>query len=510
MLLLCSILSLLFTSVVLSHPDDTLKKTSEKAVLIPQVVQLSPAKTSISGDSTTVSKTHLARAMHYLSQEDFIRAFSNINDAIDLCPKCDSTLLIRAELIQAALRINSDNIERTITLLNRCDSNIRKVNIDTLTAIHYNNKGLYYKKYNTDKKIAASWFAKALEINRRIDDKPGIAENINNLVSVSNSPDQNILLLQEALTINRRLQHNNGMAKSYLNMAGQYFAKGMNAPAIKYIDSTITLAEKINNNDLIYNALKFKSRIYSKEKNFKAAFEALDTATAIKDRYLYVENIDNLERYLEEKTNKQKELQYQLDKQDLEISILNRTVILTSVSILFLILLMSAAFQYFTNKRKIATVESKKIILEQESEHNRAELTNLATFMSSRYTILEDISERIGKTLKMKEKEGIEKEMKKINLYIKSLIDKNEDSVLLNQKIDKINTEFLERLEKAHPDLTKNDKKIASFLRANLTTKQISILSNTNPASINIARYRMRQHLNLDPSVNLVDYLKKI
>ena len=77
-------------------------------------------------------------------------------------------------------------------------------------------------------------------------------------------------------------------------------------------------------------------------------------------------------------------------------------------------------------------------------------------------------------------------------------------------KIEKINEGFIARLSQNHPDLTKNDKNIALFLRANLSTKQIATLMDCSPKSVNMARYRMRTHLSLNSDTNLVEYLKSL
>jgi DNA-binding CsgD family transcriptional regulator len=109
----------------------------------------------------------------------------------------------------------------------------------------------------------------------------------------------------------------------------------------------------------------------------------------------------------------------------------------------------------------------------------------------------------------MDEKE-VYSELRKVNLYIRNLQTRNEDVESVMNKIRDINDSFIKRLSELHPDLTKNDKNIALLLRANLSTKQIASLLDCSPKSVNMARYRMRQHLNIDSDTNLVKYLKSI
>ncbi len=109
----------------------------------------------------------------------------------------------------------------------------------------------------------------------------------------------------------------------------------------------------------------------------------------------------------------------------------------------------------------------------------------------------------------MPEKE-IQSEARRLNLYVKNLQVRNNEVDSIMSKMTDINNEFLQRLGKLHPDLTKNDKNIALLLRANLTTKQIAILMDCSPKSVNMARYRMRLHLNLENDQNLVNYLREL
>ena len=123
--------------------------------------------------------------------------------------------------------------------------------------------------------------------------------------------------------------------------------------------------------------------------------------------------------------------------------------------------------------------------------------------------MLDNIQNSLTKAYKLPEKE-IAGEVRKINMHIKNLQTKNEDVESVMSKIENINRSFVLKLSELHPDLTRNDKKIALLLRANLTTKQIATLMDCSPKSVNMARYRMRTHLNLTSDTNLVSYLKSL
>ena len=74
--------------------------------------------------------------------------------------------------------------------------------------------------------------------------------------------------------------------------------------------------------------------------------------------------------------------------------------------------------------------------------------------------------------------------------------------------IEEKNKEFIEKLTKEHPNLTQGEKYLATMLRVNLSTKEISMISGNSPKTINMNRYRLRKALNLPTEKDLVEYLQ--
>ena len=77
----------------------------------------------------------------------------------------------------------------------------------------------------------------------------------------------------------------------------------------------------------------------------------------------------------------------------------------------------------------------------------------------------------------------------------------------LNKQFTEINSNFTTNLLSNHPHLTPAEIKLSMLLRLNLDTKEISILTFQTYDSVRVSRTRLREKLNLIPSVNLVNYL---
>ena len=61
----------------------------------------------------------------------------------------------------------------------------------------------------------------------------------------------------------------------------------------------------------------------------------------------------------------------------------------------------------------------------------------------------------------------------------------------------KLNPEYLRRLSKKFPNLTPNDLRLCIFLYLDMRTKDISMITHQSVKSIEVARTRLRNKLNL-------------
>jgi tetratricopeptide (TPR) repeat protein/DNA-binding CsgD family transcriptional regulator len=71
-----------------------------------------------------------------------------------------------------------------------------------------------------------------------------------------------------------------------------------------------------------------------------------------------------------------------------------------------------------------------------------------------------------------------------------------------------MHADFYDRLMAACPDLTSNERRLCAFLKMDMSTKEISLITGQSVRSINMARFRLRQKLKLTNSeTSLFDFL---
>ncbi|MGE0076224.1 MAG: helix-turn-helix transcriptional regulator [Bacteroidales bacterium] len=70
-----------------------------------------------------------------------------------------------------------------------------------------------------------------------------------------------------------------------------------------------------------------------------------------------------------------------------------------------------------------------------------------------------------------------------------------------------VHNDFYKNLQLHFPDLTPAERRMAAFIRLDLSTKQIADITSNSIHSIEVARSRLRKKLNMDTQNNLKDFL---
>jgi FixJ family two-component response regulator len=146
--------------------------------------------------------------------------------------------------------------------------------------------------------------------------------------------------------------------------------------------------------------------------------------------------------------------------------------------------------------------------LRSELDRNTKELAIAALHLANYQKRNEELLFEIKKLIPYLNKEGMEIIRKIINDN-KSNYENDFLSVFETQFRD-VHADFYERLDKNHPDLTPTEKKICTFLKMNLNSKEIAVLLLSTPASIEVTRAKIRKKLGLDHFQSLPEYIAAI
>ena len=77
-------------------------------------------------------------------------------------------------------------------------------------------------------------------------------------------------------------------------------------------------------------------------------------------------------------------------------------------------------------------------------------------------------------------------------------------------QVEELHKNFITKLQERFPDITEQEKRLATLLRLGFSTKDIAGLMNISPKSVEIGRYRLRKKLELTREDNLIQYIKSL
>ena len=78
------------------------------------------------------------------------------------------------------------------------------------------------------------------------------------------------------------------------------------------------------------------------------------------------------------------------------------------------------------------------------------------------------------------------------------------------EQFDQVHVEFHQRITEQFPQLTKTDLKLCTYLRMNLSSKEIASLMFVTVRAVEVSRSRLRKRLELDKEQNLIQFIQNI
>ncbi|MFM7672419.1 MAG: triple tyrosine motif-containing protein [Bacteroidota bacterium] len=154
---------------------------------------------------------------------------------------------------------------------------------------------------------------------------------------------------------------------------------------------------------------------------------------------------------------------------------------------------------------ELMTIRSES--LESEIQFKNSELAASAMHLVKKGELITRLKTELNQLLRRVDVPAAQAEVKKMikQLEEDDQIDQEWDQFA--KHFDKVHSDFVVRLKAKHPNISPNEVKLCSFLRMNLSSKEIAQLLNISLRGVEISRYRLRKKLNLPNGVSLFDYL---
>ena len=173
--------------------------------------------------------------------------------------------------------------------------------------------------------------------------------------------------------------------------------------------------------------------------------------------------------------------------------------------------------QIYERSRALSDMELKVILSENKALHDavemkRQEVMNVALSIVEQKEFLESLNDKVrllAQTDDIKEKDTLAEEL---GMAIRQRLsyDRDVDSQYFYAQAESLHEDFNAKLSENFPNLTQQEKRLATLLRLEFSSKYIATLMNITPKSVEISRYRLRQKLGLSKGDNLVNFIKSL
>ena len=157
--------------------------------------------------------------------------------------------------------------------------------------------------------------------------------------------------------------------------------------------------------------------------------------------------------------------------------------------------------------QKIGKLEEEK--RQAESEYKQRELISTTMHLVQKNEMIDQIKEKLSELKADNKDQNFNKKIQKLinMLQMDEVVDDGWKQFMLH--FNQLHGDFYNRLNKKYPTLTPKDLKLCTYLRMNLSTKEIATLMSISTRGVEASRYRLRKKIMLDKDQNLTEFMMK-
>jgi DNA-binding CsgD family transcriptional regulator len=158
-----------------------------------------------------------------------------------------------------------------------------------------------------------------------------------------------------------------------------------------------------------------------------------------------------------------------------------------------------------TTAEEINRLQAEK--LEAEVEKKNTELAASTMNLINKNKFISGIKDNLNSITKKSRSAEVKKELASIMKEIDKNISHDDDWKQFTFHFNNVHGDFTNRLTGEFNNLSSQDIRLCSYLRLNLSTKEIADLLNISVRGVEISRYRLRKKLKLERSQNLAEFI---
>ena len=385
-------------------------------------------------------------------------------------------------------------------------------------ALTYQGLGMSYSKLKQNKNDAISNFKKSIDYAKKLNDSVLIATSLNELGKLHltyNELDIAENLLNESYVISTKIDSKFSKHIAAIDIGDLYHLKKEYAQSIKYYKEGISLSTEIG---VLLGMSNANKGLYTVYKSLNKPSEALKCHEIYMTLHDSIYNINQTEKINElqiqyETQKKEAEIAFQqqeIKNLNQEVEIINlRKGLYAGGMFTFLVVsgLLLFSFKQRIKKNRIAH-EKQEEIYKQEIEFKKKELASQTLHLVQKNTFIQELRENLEKIKKSPELFKVE--FRRLVMLLKKESAEDKDWEVFKSYFSEVHNNFDNKLKEVSIDISEKEIRLASFLRMNLSTKEIASMLNVLPESVLKSKYRLKKKLDLDKETDLNQFLNSL
>ncbi|MFK7781503.1 hypothetical protein [Psychroserpens sp.] len=260
--------------------------------------------------------------------------------------------------------------------------------------------------------------------------------------------------------------------------------------------------------DAYLNTLKLHAEVLTLNNKASDAVYVYKEYISTKDSIFTIEKEKEITNMRERHETEKKEAQIVLLEKDVSLSKTQKTLYgIGMFSFIAIAGLFYFGFKQRIKKNKIEREKQEKIY-KQEIAFKKKELASQTLHLVQKSTFIQELKENLEKIKKSPELFKVE--FRRLVMLLKKESAEDKDWEVFKSYFTEVHNNFDHKIRAISKDITEKEIRLASFLRMNLSTKEIATMLNVLPDSVLKSKYRLKKKLQLDKEDDLTQFLNTL
>jgi len=467
-------------------------------------------------DTLRLAMSYETESSIFTEKGQYLLALKSVMKSLDVYENLKDSIRIADIFNKIAIIENSlENFEASILNSKKALKIYEKFEDVEYQSVISNILGISYKS-KREFETAREYFTKSMEISKTNGYTTIYLVSLAHLTDVFLETDDNEKakkLIEEGIKISTELESKRMVF--YFNMRSATYFKNTGG-----FDKGLALLNDLikefpDEKEYLMSAYRIKSDIFRKQNQYKNALENYERYKTIEDSTSKKTNISKINELRIIHQTEQKAAEIALQEE--EIKTLNAkaendslTKTLYSGGAFAGVALSGLLFFGFRQRMKKNKIEHEKQeeIYKQEIAFKQKELTSQTLHLVQKNTFLQELKENLEKLKNSPEKFKVE--FRRIVMLLKKENAGDKDWEVFKSYFSEVHDNFDNKLKAINKDISEKDLRLASFIKMNLTTKEIAAILNVLPQSVLTSKYRLKKKLNIEKENDIYNFLMNL